>query len=285
VLLLTDGQANQGVTDPQALIRHAAELTEAGIATTTLGYGEDFHEELLAALADAGRGNAYHVETADQAPAIFAQELEGLLATAAQNVRLQLIPTPAVRGTVRLRNAVPHRQLDRGLEIALGDLYSAEERRLLVELDIPAPAVPGPLALAEVHLAYDAVAREIAHREQAQSLGVEVAPAGSSPAPPDPAVLREALLLGGADVLLAGIHLADEHRIPEAREELKAFLGQPEVAGAADPELEELRDRIAKHLARLEAEGFSNMTRKTMFHASLDYHRHRRRPPRPEGEK
>jgi Ca-activated chloride channel family protein len=222
------------------------------------------------------------VETADQAPAVFAQELEGLLATAAQNVRLQVIPTPAVRGTVRLRNAVPHRRLDRGLEIALGDLYSAEERRLLVELDVPAPAVPGPLALAEVHLAYDAVAGEIAHREEAQSLGVEVA--GSSPAPPDPAVLREALLLGGADALLSGIHLADAQRLPEARDELKAFLGQPEVAGAADPELQELRDRIAKHLARLEEDGYDKMSRKTMFHSSLDYHRHRR-PPRPEGEK
>ena len=78
-------------------MKHAAELTEEGITTTTLGYGEDFNEDLLTALADAGRGNAYHVETADQAPTIFARELEGLLAIAAQNVRVTFTPSGLVR--------------------------------------------------------------------------------------------------------------------------------------------------------------------------------------------
>jgi len=50
VLLLTDGQANHGIVDPTMLIKHAAELTEDGIATTTLGYGDDFNEDLLTAL-------------------------------------------------------------------------------------------------------------------------------------------------------------------------------------------------------------------------------------------
>ena len=99
--LLTDGQANHGITDPAVLVKHAAELTEEGITTTTLGYGDDFHEEILTALADAGRGTAYHVETADQAPAIFAAELEGLLGIAAQNVRLTVTPRiPGVEAEV-----------------------------------------------------------------------------------------------------------------------------------------------------------------------------------------
>jgi hypothetical protein len=51
-------------------VTHAAKLTEEEIITTTLCYGEDFNENLLTALADTGRGNAYHVETADQASAI-----------------------------------------------------------------------------------------------------------------------------------------------------------------------------------------------------------------------
>jgi hypothetical protein len=55
-LLLTNGQANHGITDPEVLVRHAAELTEEGITTTTLGYGEDFNEDLLTGMADAGRG-------------------------------------------------------------------------------------------------------------------------------------------------------------------------------------------------------------------------------------
>ena len=95
-ILLTDGQANHGITDPAVLVKHAAELAEEGITTTTLGFGEDFNEDLLTALADAGRGNAYHVETADQAPTIFAWELEGLLAIAAQNLRVTFTPSGLV---------------------------------------------------------------------------------------------------------------------------------------------------------------------------------------------
>ena len=107
VILLTDGQANHGITDPAVLVQHAAELTEEGITTTTLGYGEDFNEDLLTALADAGRGNAYHVETADQAPTIFARELEGLLAIAAQNIRVTFTPSGLVR-RVDLCSPVEH---------------------------------------------------------------------------------------------------------------------------------------------------------------------------------
>jgi Ca-activated chloride channel homolog len=96
VILLTDGQANHGIVDPTILVKRAAELKE-GITTATLGYEENFNEDLLTSLADAGRGNAYNVETADQAPTIFAKELEGLLAIAAQNVRLTFTPAILAR--------------------------------------------------------------------------------------------------------------------------------------------------------------------------------------------
>jgi hypothetical protein len=48
-------------------------------------------------VADAGQGKAYHVETADRAPVIFAWELEGLLPIAAQNVRITFALTTLVR--------------------------------------------------------------------------------------------------------------------------------------------------------------------------------------------
>ncbi len=57
-VLLTDGLANVGVVDPgslTAMTRKAAEASNVG--TTTIGFGEGFDEELLAAMADAGGGN------------------------------------------------------------------------------------------------------------------------------------------------------------------------------------------------------------------------------------
>jgi Ca-activated chloride channel family protein len=54
VILLTDGLANVGILDPTVLARHAGELRRRGIATTTVGVGQDFDEGLLSAMAEAG---------------------------------------------------------------------------------------------------------------------------------------------------------------------------------------------------------------------------------------
>ena len=56
-LLLTDGLANVGITDPVELTTHAHELRKRGIGTTTLGVGLDFDEGMLGGLAEAGGGN------------------------------------------------------------------------------------------------------------------------------------------------------------------------------------------------------------------------------------
>ncbi|GIW24149.1 VWA domain-containing protein [Meiothermus sp.] len=90
VLLLTDGLANQGLTDPQEIGRHVGELARRGVSTSTLGVGRDFNEDLLALMADRGEGNFYFIESSADLPRIFAQELSGLLATFAKQVRLGL---------------------------------------------------------------------------------------------------------------------------------------------------------------------------------------------------
>lgn len=57
VLLLTDGEANLGITDPQILTKTAQKQAEQGIITTTLGFGTYFNEDLLIAMADAAGGS------------------------------------------------------------------------------------------------------------------------------------------------------------------------------------------------------------------------------------
>jgi hypothetical protein len=63
------------------------------------------------------------VETADQAPAIFARELEGLLAVAAQNVRITFTPTSLVR-RVDLCSSVDPQRVGKTLTVTVGDLPS-----------------------------------------------------------------------------------------------------------------------------------------------------------------
>ena len=62
-LLLTDGLANQGVTDQEELVMHAKQFRKRGITTTTFGVGSDFNQFLLESIADNGGGHFHYKET------------------------------------------------------------------------------------------------------------------------------------------------------------------------------------------------------------------------------
>ncbi|WP_234554299.1 vWA domain-containing protein [Thermus caliditerrae] len=75
VLLLTDGLANVGLTDPEALVQEAAKAAEAGVYTFTLGFGEGYDRELLAGMALAGGGTHLYAAQGE-----LQEALEGELA-------------------------------------------------------------------------------------------------------------------------------------------------------------------------------------------------------------
>ena len=89
-ILLTDGLANVGITDPQQLSHHAGELRRRGIATTTIGVGQNFDEGLLSAMAEAGGGNFQYAENANAMREFFSQELQSLLSVVATGLTVTL---------------------------------------------------------------------------------------------------------------------------------------------------------------------------------------------------
>jgi Ca-activated chloride channel homolog len=97
VLLITDGQANVGVTSTDELVSQSLELYKRGVSTSTIGIGDDFNEDLLMPMAQSGGGNAWHVVKADDMQRIFQVELEGLVNQFAHRVSLSLIPADGVR--------------------------------------------------------------------------------------------------------------------------------------------------------------------------------------------
>lgn len=93
-LLLTDGLANIGVTEPTALAAFAADLRASGIGTSTFGVGADFDETLLTAIADAGGGHFYFIERPEQIPDYMTSELGELLDTVAREVTVEVKHAP-----------------------------------------------------------------------------------------------------------------------------------------------------------------------------------------------
>jgi Ca-activated chloride channel family protein len=136
IIMMTDGLANEGITDSEGLVNLAARIAGSGQSLTCIGVGDDFNEDLLIAMAEAGRGNFYYVENPDQIPGIFAKELEGLLQVVAQNLSLRLSPTNGVRFS-KLFGYEPVIDDNGDLAITLPDLYAAEEKILLLEMVVP----------------------------------------------------------------------------------------------------------------------------------------------------
>lgn len=134
-LLLTDGLANVGITDPAELERHAGELRRRGVATSTFGVGADFDEALLQALASAGGGHFYYIERPAQIPDLIASELGEALDVVARAARLEVELPPGVDPRV-----VGPRPLVRSggrWVVELGDLVSRQEVDVLIALNFP----------------------------------------------------------------------------------------------------------------------------------------------------
>lgn len=100
VLLLSDGLANVGLTDPNAIAADVGGLNAKGISTTTLGVGDDYNEDLMEAMATAGDGNYYFISDPVQLTDIFQTELQGLVATHGTKVTLTYTPASQTRQAV-----------------------------------------------------------------------------------------------------------------------------------------------------------------------------------------
>jgi Mg-chelatase subunit ChlD len=137
-LLLTDGLANHGITDRGELARHAGELRARGVATSTFGVGEDFDERLLQAMAEAGGGNAYYLQSAERIAEFLQSEIGEMLEVVARGAALVIhLPDGATAKPLGRQRA---RQSGRTVRIELDDLVSGQEVELAVAIRFPTGA-------------------------------------------------------------------------------------------------------------------------------------------------
>lgn len=131
-LLLTDGLANEGITDPHDLIRHATELRLRGITTTAIGVGQDFDEILLSGMTEAGGGTFRYIFHPRELSAFFAKEISDLLAIAAINPTFRLTLPQGVRS--HLVNAFPAHRDGKTITVDLRDMAAGDEIDLVFEI-------------------------------------------------------------------------------------------------------------------------------------------------------
>ncbi len=271
VLLLTDGQANVGVTDPQVLINTARQKADAGVVTTTLGFGANFNEDLLIGMAQAAGGNFYFIQTPDDAEEVFRIEVESLASVVAQNLALTI--TPASGSDVHIRNLYSSYRAETqngGMLLSMGDVYENEDKFLALEIAVPAQMETNSgVPLLEISYKYEAVADGVI-----QSFASDVPLVVSVPV----AAVDEAMAAAPAtDVVLqisririakakdTAIELADGGDVTTAAQTLRQVIADLRRQGL--DEQFEIAEEIAQleHFAeRLERHQFDGASRKEM---------------------
>lgn len=169
VLLLSDGLANRGVTDPRAIRALVRGARRDGVPISTLGLGLDYDEDLMQDIAENAGGRYYYIEHPNQMAGIFQRELSSLFRTVARDAELRFESGPAVR-EVQVYGAEATTR-DGVTRIALEDFFGGEDRTLLVRLTVVARHA-GEVGLGTLRLSYRDVAAEERH-EVASEMTVE----------------------------------------------------------------------------------------------------------------
>ncbi|MFW5878345.1 MAG: vWA domain-containing protein [Myxococcota bacterium] len=132
VVHLSDGIANSGITDQDAIVTLAANAAMRGIRTTSIGLGVNYNEHLMEALAEAGRGQYYYVRHAETLDEVFAGELRNMQATVATQVELRIEPCEGVQ--VAEVYGLRSRLEGSTTVVDLADLAGGDQRRVIARL-------------------------------------------------------------------------------------------------------------------------------------------------------
>lgn len=170
LVLLTDGEANHGIVDPNTICAGLAHYARQGIQTTTLGFGSDYQESLLSQMARSGGGNHGYIESGPRISRFFEEEMTALTKTRGTKVRLKLQPGAGVSARYLARVG-----LNQAGEANLADLIEGQPLAVLVSLEVSSPPEG---SLLTVHL-YWRDLENARHREDSLAL---VLPATSATA-------------------------------------------------------------------------------------------------------
>ncbi len=94
LMLLSDGHANAGDTDPQRLADRANRAFQDGIQTSAFGLGTDFDAALMSRIADRGAGGYYYLADSSQIAPALSREIDARMrpVATALEVRVRLRP-------------------------------------------------------------------------------------------------------------------------------------------------------------------------------------------------
>ncbi|RYY99063.1 MAG: VWA domain-containing protein, partial [Alphaproteobacteria bacterium] len=103
VMLLSDGDFNVGINDPNALEDFVSRERESGVYLSILGFGGgNYNDLLMQKLAQAGNGMAAYIDTLNEGRKVLNDDLSGSMFSIADDVKIQVEFNPAKVAEYRL---------------------------------------------------------------------------------------------------------------------------------------------------------------------------------------
>ena len=135
VILISDGLANHGITNPAQLGAMAANGSEYNLAVSTVGVGYDFNEVLMTTIADHGAGNYHFLESPQDFARVFEKEFKTTRNVAAAGIEVRV----PLRDGLQLTGAggFPIRIKDNVAVIRPGNLMAGQQRKIFLSYHVP----------------------------------------------------------------------------------------------------------------------------------------------------
>ncbi|MGB0745132.1 MAG: vWA domain-containing protein [Opitutales bacterium] len=263
IILLSDGKANRGPSSVADFRSLGRALAGEDMVISTIGLGLGFNEDIMTTLAEAGQGNTYFVEDADDLPRIFAGELGDALNVAATDIEIIIRP----RGGARIIKGVGREAEIDGdtARFRMSQVYSGLDKLALLEVRAPEGRVGTVEDLLEVEVNYLPAGEK---RIRTQQVSVPITYTQE---------VEKVLAAARKDVALNVV----DNRIAEAKEEAieHADAGDREMAATSlrsavekinadygflgDEVVAKPSGEIAQEANDIEKQGLSNATRKS----------------------
>lgn len=264
VILLSDGMANVGPSSPAALGELGRKIAQKGISVTTIGLGLGYNEDLMTKLAFNSDGNHAFVESPNDLVKIFNQEFGDVLSVVAQEVEIEIIfrsgckPLRSIGREARIKgNKVSYK---------LNQLYGAQEKEVVVELEVDGGKASNLSEIADVKVRYLNLATK-----QKDEVDEEVAVKFTKSTKEAEASIKKDVLVSVTSQIAVernekALLLRDKGKIKEARELLKnnaAYIRQQAQRVGGSSELSELETSNIDDESNIAAPNW-NKTRKLM---------------------
>lgn len=265
-VVLTDGQANNGIVDPEQLARHARELRLRRVTTSTIGLGEGFNEFLLGRVAEQGGGNFAFAATARDLPGIVGRELGEVMSVAARDAQLVLELPPGV--CVESLNDYADADAGSGgarRTFVLGSLAGGQVLTALFRLRLPAGMPASTLAVDVTVADRDGA---LAGSQPTRACWTRVDDATATTEAPDLEVVRAAAVLDAARARREALALNEAGRLADAGAAVDAAVGRIAALAPGDDVVRGVVDQLAAERERY-AQPMHSYARKDIFARSL----------------